>query len=109
MIWNEGPISMKRKQSIVDQRHVALTFGILLLTTITALETLAVTTIASTIAKELGGIALYSWIFSASLLAQMVGTVVAGYWADQRGIKCLYLACNTRAVCSRCNCSTTDM
>ncbi len=78
---------MKREQSIVDQRHVALTFGILLLTTITALETLAVTTIASTIAKELGGIALYSWIFSASLLAQIVGTVVAGHWADQRGIR----------------------
>ena len=39
---------MKREQSIVDQRHVALTFGILLLTTISALETLAVTTIAST-------------------------------------------------------------
>ena len=78
---------MKCKQSIVDQRHVALTFGLLLLTTITGLETLAVTTIASTIAKELGGIALYSWIFSASLLAQMVGTVVAGHWADQRGIR----------------------
>ena len=39
---------MKRQQSIVDQTHVALTFGILLLTTISALETLAVTTIAST-------------------------------------------------------------
>lgn len=78
---------MEREQSIVDQRHVALTFGLLLLTTITALETLAVTTIASTLAKELGGIALYSWIFSASLLAQIVGTVVAGYWADQRGIR----------------------
>ncbi len=78
---------MKREQSIVDQRHVALTFGILLLTTITALEALAVTTIASTIARELGGIALYSWIFSASLLAQIVGTVVAGHWADQGGIR----------------------
>jgi MFS family permease len=78
---------MKREQSIVDQRHVVLTLGILLLTAMSALETLAVTTIASTIAKELGGIALYSWIFSASLLAQMVGTVVAGQWADQRGIR----------------------
>ncbi len=78
---------MKREQSIVDQRHGALTFGILLLTTITALEALAVTTIASTIAKELGGVALYSWIFSASLLAQVVGTVVAGHWADQGGIR----------------------
>ncbi len=72
---------MKCKQSIVDQRHVALTFGLLLLTTITGLETLAVTTIASTIAKELGGIALYQrgirHPFITSLGTFAVGILVA--------------------------------
>lgn len=78
---------MNSQQSIVDQKHAPLTFGILLLTTISALETLAVTTIAPTIVKELGNIALYSWIFSASLLTQILGTIIAGQWADQHGIR----------------------
>lgn len=82
---------MNSQQSIVDQRHAPLTLGILLLTTISALETLAVTTIAPTIVKELGGLALYSWIFSASLLAQILGTIIAGQWADHRGIRVPFL------------------
>ncbi len=78
---------MKSQQSIVDQKHAPLTFGILLLTTVSALETLAVTTIAPTIVKELGNLALYSWIFSASLLTQILGTIIAGQWADHHGMR----------------------
>ena len=33
----------------------------------------------------LGGLDLYGWTFSAFMLANLVGTVVSGHWADRRG------------------------
>ncbi len=59
-----------------------LTVGILLGVTLVAFESLAVVTVAPRLAEELGGVALYGWMFSGFLLASLLGTVVAGQMAD---------------------------
>ncbi|MGH2533179.1 MAG: MFS transporter [Thermomicrobiales bacterium] len=58
-----------------------------LLTTIvgSAFEALAVATILPATAGELGGLSLYGWVFSAYVLANMVGIVVASGEADRFG------------------------
>ena len=66
-------------QSILDRDHRVLTAGVILSITAVAFEGLAVTTIAPAIAGELSGLGLYGWIFSAYMLAQIVGTVIAGW------------------------------
>ncbi len=70
---------------ILDREHRGLTAGVILSITAVAFEGLAVITIAPAIAGELRGLPLYGWIFSAYLLAQIVGTVVAGQVVDRRG------------------------
>jgi MFS family permease len=63
----------------------ALTAGLVLGVTVMAFGSLAVVTIAPRIPAELGGLAHYGWIFSANLLASLVGTVWGGAQADRRG------------------------
>ena len=61
------------------------TIGSIALIFLGAFESLAVTTIMPTVSRELNGQALYSLAFSGTLAASIVGTVVAGGWADRRG------------------------
>ena len=61
------------------------TIGSIALIFLGAFESLAVTTIMPTVSRELNGEALYSLAFSGTLAASIVGTVVAGGWADRRG------------------------
>lgn len=74
-----------RGQGIFARQHRALTVGIILAIMAVAFEGLAVTTVAPVLAEELGGLGLYGWVFSAYLLAQLVGTVVAGQQVDRHG------------------------
>jgi MFS family permease len=76
---------MTEKQSIFGPRYVALTIGIILAVMAVGFEGLAVTTVAPAIANDLKGMALYGWIFSAYLLAQIIGTLVVGRVIDRRG------------------------
>lgn len=75
-----------RPIGIFDRQYRTMTIGIMLVLTTSAFEGLAITTIAAKIAQEMQGIHLYGWIFSAFLLAQLVGTLVMGQQVDQRGI-----------------------
>lgn len=59
--------------------------GAILAVSVVAFEALALATVAPTIARDLGGVGLYGWIFSGFLLAQIVGAVAAGGQADRRG------------------------
>ena len=61
------------------------TIGSIALIFLGAFESLAVTTIIPTVSQELDGEQFYSLAFSATLAASIVGTVVAGGWADRRG------------------------
>lgn len=75
----------KLPEGIFDRRYRALTVGAILAVSIVAFEALALTTVAPTIAGDLDSVGLYGWIFSAFLLAQIVGAVAAGQQADRRG------------------------
>ena len=59
--------------------------GLVLNVTFVAFEALAIATIMPLVAEDLGGIALYGWVFSAFLLADLVGIVLAGELADRFG------------------------
>ncbi|HUY50243.1 MAG TPA: MFS transporter [Streptosporangiaceae bacterium] len=63
----------------------ALTAGLVLTITFVASEALAVVTIMPVVARDLGGLRLYGWVFSAFMLGSMVGIVAAGREADRRG------------------------
>ena len=70
---------------VFDRSYQMLTLGLILGVTLVAFEALAVVTIAPRFAESLGGISLYGWVFSAYLLASLLGIVVAGRLADLRG------------------------
>jgi len=63
----------------------ALTIGLVLTITFVASEALAVVTVMPVVARDLGGLRLYGWVFSAFMLASVVGIVAAGREADRRG------------------------
>jgi MFS family permease len=62
-----------------------LTTGLVLTTTLIAAEALAVITIMPSVERDLGGLSLYGWVFSAFMLGSLVGTVAAGREADRAG------------------------
>ena len=63
----------------------ALTGGLVLTITLVGFEGLAIATVLPVVEKDLGDLSFYGWVFSAYLLASLVGTVVAGREADKRG------------------------
>lgn len=71
---------------VLDDRYRALTAGILLSVGMVAFESLGVATVLPVIARDLDGLAAYGWGLSALMLANIVGTVVAGHMADRRGV-----------------------
>jgi MFS family permease len=62
-----------------------LTLGLVLIMLGPAFETLSVATILPKIVTNLGGLSFYGWSFSAYMLATLVGLILAGDEADQRG------------------------
>src|SRR5215471_9172591 len=63
----------------------ALTIGLVLTITFIASEALAVITIMPVVARDLGGLNLYGWVFSAFMLGNVIGIVTAGRQADRYG------------------------
>jgi MFS family permease len=70
---------------LLDPRWRGLTAGLVLNVTFVAFEALAIATIMPLVVADLGGVALYGWVFSSFLLADLVGIVVAGELADRFG------------------------
>ena len=64
----------------------ALTIGLVLNVTIVASEALAVGTVLPIVAKDLGGLNLYGWVFSGFFLGNLLGVVVAGMLIDRGGL-----------------------
>jgi MFS family permease len=62
-----------------------LTLGLAATITFVASEALAVITVMPLVARDLHGLGLYGFVFSAFLLGTMVGIVAAGRAADRRG------------------------
>ena len=63
----------------------ALTAGLVLTITFVASEALAVVTVMPVVARDLGGLRLYGWVFSGFMLGSVVGIVAAGRETDRRG------------------------
>ena len=70
----------------------SLTAGLAATVTFVAAEALAVVTVMPLVAKDLHGLSLYGFVFSAFLLGTMVGIVAAGRAADRRGPAVPYVA-----------------
>jgi MFS family permease len=70
---------------VFDGERRALTVGILLAVGAFAVEGMGVVPALPTAVKELGGLGLFGWAFSAFMLAWIVGTIGGGLIADARG------------------------
>src|ERR1700757_2459920 len=62
-----------------------LTAGLVLTITFVASEALAVVTVMPVVARDLGGLRLYGWVFSGVMLGSVIGIVAAGPEADRLG------------------------
>ncbi len=60
-----------------------MTFGLVLTITLVAFEALAIATIMPLVGRHLGDLRLYGWVFSAFMLASLVGIVQAGALSDR--------------------------
>ncbi len=74
------------RPSIVGPGYRRLTAGMVLVVSFIAFEAIAVATVLPVVVRHLGGIRLYGWAFSAFMLAQLVGIVVAGPLVDRIGM-----------------------
>ncbi|HEV2579538.1 MAG TPA: MFS transporter [Ktedonobacteraceae bacterium] len=72
-------------EGIWSPRHRRLTLGLILLVSGPAFEGLAVATILPRVVANLGGLSLYGWSFSAYMLANILGLILAGDEADRKG------------------------
>jgi MFS family permease len=63
-----------------------LTAGLVMTVTLVAFEALSVATILPVVSRHLGDVRLYGWVFSAFFLASLLGIVIGGAVADQRGV-----------------------
>jgi MFS family permease len=85
----EGAPVVRDQSSVADglwsAERRALTTGLVLTITFIASEALAVVTIMPVVARDLGGLRLYGWVFSAFMLGNVVGIVAAGRQADRHG------------------------
>src|SRR5215813_7999904 len=80
-----GPGGEDRAPGLWAPQTRALTVGLVLTITFVASEALAVVTVMPVVARDLGGLRLYGWAFSAFMLGSVVGIVAAGREADRRG------------------------
>src|SRR5438552_554723 len=74
---DDGPWSASRR---------SLTLGLTLIVSFAAFEALAVATVLPAVVKDLGGIRLYGWAFSAFQLTNLIGIVIGGREADRQGL-----------------------
>ncbi|MFF3289804.1 MFS transporter [Streptomyces sp. NPDC003023] len=74
-----------RHGGVLGRDHRALSIGIVSVVLLIAFEATAVGTAMPVAARELNGIPLYAFAFSAYFTTSLFGMVVAGQWADRRG------------------------
>src|SRR6201995_5055635 len=60
-----------------------LPIGLVLAVPLVAFEALAIATVLPVVSRQLGDLRLYGWVFSAFLLASLLGIVLAGTLADR--------------------------
>jgi multidrug resistance protein len=86
-----------------DQRR-AVTLGVMLATFLAALDVMIIGTAMPSIVASLGGLALYSWVFSVYLLTSSVTIPIYGKLADLFGRKRVLLAGTALFLLGSCLC-----
>lgn len=71
--------------SVFGRTYRSLTLGVLLSVGMVAFESLGVATVLPGVAGDLHGLGAYGWGVSALMLANIIGTALAGRGADRRG------------------------
>jgi MFS family permease len=77
--------SDSQSNSIWSETNRSLTIGLLLTIVAAAFESLAVAATMPDTVRDLGGLELYGWGFSAFMLANLIGITLAGVEADRQG------------------------
>ncbi len=85
MIARRHPLTVGSPDGLWAPARRGLVTGLVLSTTFIAAEALAVITIMPRVARDLGGLNLYGWVFSAFMLGSLIGTVAAGRATDRAG------------------------
>lgn len=80
------PASVTPDDGLWSAHRRALTIGLVLTITLVAFEALAVSTVLPIVAKELGGMQLYGWVFTSFFLGSLIGIVVVGGLIDRGGL-----------------------
>src|SRR5215210_955688 len=72
-------------EGIWSRSNRSLTIGLIMTVVGVAFEALAVATTLPATTRDLGGLALYGWAFSAFMLTNLIGITIAGAEADRQG------------------------
>jgi MFS family permease len=80
-----APEAKTAEDGILGAGFRATTLGIVLVVTLMGFEAMSVGTVMPVIARDLDGLALYAWGFSATLIAGLPANVLAGGWVDRSG------------------------
>ena len=84
--------SVSSAARLLDATHRRLTIGIVMGISMVGFEALGVSTAMPAVARSLNGLALYGWAFTALLLGQLMGIVLASGDADEHGPFRAYVA-----------------
>ncbi|MVZ99322.1 MFS transporter [Actinomadura sp. LD22] len=82
---DEAAAGERPRQGVMGRGHRVATLGIVLVVTFLAFESMSVGTVMPAVAKDLDGLPLYAWGFSATLIASLLSIVLAGGWVDRYG------------------------
>ncbi|MGW0362410.1 MFS transporter [Streptomyces sp. NPDC002990] len=80
-----GPVPPPPRGGIMGPAYRTLSIGIISVVFLIAFEATAVGTAMPVAARELDGIALYAFAFSAYFTTSLFGMVLSGQWADRQG------------------------
>jgi MFS family permease len=83
---------MQYSPAVPCNRQSPVAVGLVLGLVLSALDQTIVTTAMPTVALQLGGLSLYSWVFAAYMLLETSATPLFGKLADLFGRRRVYLA-----------------
>ena len=83
---------MARLRELWEPQTRLLTIGLILTITVVASESLAVITVMPVVARDLGRLRLYGWVFTGFMLASIIGVVAGGRATDRRGPAAPFIA-----------------
>jgi EmrB/QacA subfamily drug resistance transporter len=90
-----APTTTAPDLTITSRQRKLIFVGTLLGMLVAAINQTTVTTVLPTIAKDLNGLGLYTWVFTASMLASAIAVPIFGKLSDLYGRRRLYIAGTT--------------